>query len=273
MTRETIYPSRADARAEGGRFYRGATCKRGHVDAVRYVTNKACKLCSDHDAALRHGLVSEAEREAERARKREARLTWDSVERGYEARRAIRATPEGREAARRQRADYAARDPNGVIARQREERAAKAFEREIEREERRLAKAAAKADRTAARKAALIGRQTVVTRKKHRRYVRERDAPGSHTIDDARALLEAQGGQCSYCGVSGKLQKDHKVSLASGLPDATNDIDNIQWLCKPCNTQKWQRLDCEERVRRGLPAITPWDGWLGRALWLGLIAA
>jgi 5-methylcytosine-specific restriction protein A len=44
---------------------------------------------------------------------------------------------------------------------------------------------------------------------------------------------------CQQCGVTeldSPLHIDHIVSLAKG---GTNDLDNLQVLCQPCNQKKW----------------------------------
>lgn len=63
---------------------------------------------------------------------------------------------------------------------------------------------------------------------------------GSHTVQEVEALLEAQNFLCAnpYCGVDLRTiakHLDHIVSLAN---DGSNTIDNLQWLCDPCNRRK-----------------------------------
>jgi len=60
-------------------------------------------------------------------------------------------------------------------------------------------------------------------------------ARGQHTEDEWLALLEACGFKCLKCG-STKVVKDHIVPIHhDGSSDA---IDNLQPLCRPCNTSK-----------------------------------
>lgn len=40
---------------------------------------------------------------------------------------------------------------------------------------------------------------------------------------------------CRYCGSTENLSIDHIVPLARG---GTNDLDNLQFLCMPCNRRK-----------------------------------
>jgi 5-methylcytosine-specific restriction endonuclease McrA len=75
--------------------------------------------------------------------------------------------------------------------------------------------------------------------RKHRRdrKARQRNAPGSHTIEQLRELLEKQNFTCIYCPASLKEERqlDHIQALARG---GSNDISNLQWLCPTCNGRK-----------------------------------
>lgn len=42
--------------------------------------------------------------------------------------------------------------------------------------------------------------------------------------------------QCRICGATAPLEVDHVTPIAKG---GTNDDDNLQTLCKPCNRRKW----------------------------------
>lgn len=73
------------------------------------------------------------------------------------------------------------------------------------------------------------------------------------------ALLAAQGNRCAACGASGteaRLALDHIVSLLAG---GDHWPRNRQWLCQPCNSNKWCHSQTEWRNRRGIPLRTPWD--------------
>ena len=51
-------------------------------------------------------------------------------------------------------------------------------------------------------------------------------------------LVKRTGNKCLCCGVSGKkvtLHSDHVISLVNG---GAGDINNMQPLCKPCNSSK-----------------------------------
>lgn len=75
----------------------------------------------------------------------------------------------------------------------------------------------------------------------HRRRARLVAAAGSHTIEELQTLLEKQHHLCAnpYCYMllsnSWKSTIDHIEPLARG---GSNDISNLQWLCRRCNTSK-----------------------------------
>ena len=72
---------------------------------------------------------------------------------------------------------------------------------------------------------------------KARRYARERGAEGFHTLAEWNALKEKHHGRCAICGEKRPLTKDHKIPLSLG---GTDYIDNIQPLCRNCNSRKWK---------------------------------
>lgn len=61
------------------------------------------------------------------------------------------------------------------------------------------------------------------------------DTPDSYTEDQWQALCAFYNQTCLRCGKQKKLTVDHIVPLSLG---GTNSIDNIQPLCKSCNTSK-----------------------------------
>jgi 5-methylcytosine-specific restriction endonuclease McrA len=72
------------------------------------------------------------------------------------------------------------------------------------------------------------------------RRAREMNAPGSHTIAETKRLLVEQGCLCANPFCRADLRKtrrhlDHKTPLARG---GSNGIENLQWLCGPCNESK-----------------------------------
>lgn len=70
-----------------------------------------------------------------------------------------------------------------------------------------------------------------------RRRLRKIGNGGYHTIDDIVMILDEQGWKC-VCGEPLDLTNstvDHVVPVSKG---GSNDPDNIQMLCGPCNSQK-----------------------------------
>lgn len=67
------------------------------------------------------------------------------------------------------------------------------------------------------------------------RQARKRAAGGVHTVAEWRALCEWFENKCLACGAKGKLSIDHVIPIAIG---GTNDISNLQPLCKSCNSKK-----------------------------------
>lgn len=69
--------------------------------------------------------------------------------------------------------------------------------------------------------------------------IRKQNAPGSHTLDEWKAVKDYFNHCCAYClrGIDecGPLARDHVVPLTAGGSD---DIDNIVPSCKPCNSSK-----------------------------------
>lgn len=74
---------------------------------------------------------------------------------------------------------------------------------------------------------------------KARRYARERGAAGSHTLEQWNDLKIEFDNKCAFCRKEVKLTKDHIIPLSEG---GTDYIDNIQPLCKSCNSKKWKHI-------------------------------
>lgn len=68
---------------------------------------------------------------------------------------------------------------------------------------------------------------------------------GSHTVAEARALLERQRFRCAYCRgrislrakrcAPNRAELDHVTPISRG---GSNALENLQWLCHPCNRSK-----------------------------------
>ena len=73
-------------------------------------------------------------------------------------------------------------------------------------------------------------------RREHaRRYTsRKRANGGSHTVEEWLALCDAYDGKCARCGAE-EQTLDHIVPVLLG---GSNDIENIQPLCRSCNSSK-----------------------------------
>jgi 5-methylcytosine-specific restriction endonuclease McrA len=80
------------------------------------------------------------------------------------------------------------------------------------------------------------------------KHNRRRNVPGRHTIDEWKSLVEEFDGRCVRCGDRLGLQKltrDHVVPITNG---GTDNIDNIQPLCKQCNSSKGRRHSTDYRL-------------------------
>jgi 5-methylcytosine-specific restriction endonuclease McrA len=64
-------------------------------------------------------------------------------------------------------------------------------------------------------------------------------APGSYTEADWKVVCAKFENRCPACGKSCKLTADHIIPLSK---DGSHNIENIQPLCKSCNSRKGTRL-------------------------------
>ena len=86
----------------------------------------------------------------------------------------------------------------------------------------------------------------------HKRRARIAQTGGSYTRSEWRKLCEFYDHRCLCCGMKfQRLTVDHVLPLSKG---GTNNIENIQPLCRSCNSQKH---DKEIDYRYALP---PWFG-------------
>lgn len=74
---------------------------------------------------------------------------------------------------------------------------------------------------------------------KARRYAAERGAEGSHTLAEWEEVKKSNKYKCVHCGQKTKLTKDHIMPLSEG---GTDYIENIQPLCRNCNSRKWKHI-------------------------------
>jgi 5-methylcytosine-specific restriction endonuclease McrA len=87
------------------------------------------------------------------------------------------------------------------------------------------------------------------TRSRGRNYrARFKEADGSHTGDDIKALFIKQQGHCVYCNVKlgSDYHVDHIVALSKG---GSNWPNNLQLTCANCNISK-RAMDPLEFARR-----------------------
>ena len=69
----------------------------------------------------------------------------------------------------------------------------------------------------------------------NRYRLRLRSVGGSHTVEEWTNLCKQYGHRCLACGEQKPLTRDHVVPVFKG---GTDNISNIQPLCKACNTAK-----------------------------------
>lgn len=74
---------------------------------------------------------------------------------------------------------------------------------------------------------------------KAERYAREKGADGSHTLKQWQELKLKYKNKCAICGKEKPLTKDHIIPLSKG---GSNYIENIQPLCRNCNSKKNDKL-------------------------------
>ena len=79
----------------------------------------------------------------------------------------------------------------------------------------------------------------VIAHLKARRYAKEKNAEGSHTLEEWNDLKDSCGNVCVFCRSDKKLTKDHIIPLSKGGSDY---IENIQPLCRSCNSKKHNHI-------------------------------
>jgi 5-methylcytosine-specific restriction endonuclease McrA len=70
------------------------------------------------------------------------------------------------------------------------------------------------------------------------RRLRRKEVGGSHTVAEWKALKDQYDHKCLCCGKAEpevELTRDHIIAITKG---GTDDIENIQPLCRGCNAQK-----------------------------------
>ena len=74
-----------------------------------------------------------------------------------------------------------------------------------------------------------------------RRY-REQGTLGSHTLEQWSDLKNKYRQRCAKCKKKEILTRDHIIPITKG---GSNDISNIQPLCRPCNSKKFNHLEVQ----------------------------
>lgn len=76
-------------------------------------------------------------------------------------------------------------------------------------------------------------------------YHNRANVPGEHRDMEWNAILAWYGNRCLKCGSTTELCRDHIIPVT--WDGATNSYDNIQPLCRTCNTQKLNRNKTDYR--------------------------
>ena len=61
----------------------------------------------------------------------------------------------------------------------------------------------------------------------------------THTWKEWESLLKKYRYSCARCGSGEDICRDHKIPISKGGDDG---IDNIQPLCRQCNSRKWNKI-------------------------------
>lgn len=77
----------------------------------------------------------------------------------------------------------------------------------------------------------------IETSKDYRRRAKLRNSnlKGKHTLEEWKKLLKRYNFKCADCQLKKELTRDHIMPISKG---GSNDIDNIQPLCRSCNSRK-----------------------------------
>jgi hypothetical protein len=228
--------SRSEAKARGlARYYTGYGCVHGHV-ALRKTVNGVCVEC-EKDIMQRHR-DKHREKFREKWRRtsakwrilnpektRQKNKKWEAAnpDKVQEKKRRWRAANPERDKAQAKR--YREKHPEKIRIKLRRYRIENA--ERLAPDNRRRARQYQKDNPEAVRK-------YVNTRR-----ARQRNAEGSHTVKELEALIASQDFECIGCGADlwhpRNRTLDHIIALSRG---GSQWIENIQYLCKPCNSRK-----------------------------------
>jgi 5-methylcytosine-specific restriction endonuclease McrA len=93
-----------------------------------------------------------------------------------------------------------------------------------------------------------------------KRRATQMGAEGSFTAKDIDRIYSLQGGKCAGCGVKFKTTGTHRYHIdhivplrpANGGIPGSNNPENLQLLCRPCNCQKGNRSPEEWKRHRAI---------------------
>lgn len=71
------------------------------------------------------------------------------------------------------------------------------------------------------------------------RIARKKDVGGSFTLQEWNVVLSSYGNSCLWCGTDSRIEADHVVPL---VHKGKNIIQNIQPLCRTCNSKKGSKI-------------------------------
>lgn len=66
----------------------------------------------------------------------------------------------------------------------------------------------------------------------------------SMTMEIKKIIFERDNHQCVSCGAKERLEIDHKIPVTKG---GTNELDNLQVLCRSCNSSKGNKLNWKKK--------------------------
>lgn len=92
---------------------------------------------------------------------------------------------------------------------------------------------------------------------RHKRRAMKRASPGSHTRAEIEALLVSQNYHCASCESDLRIVKRHLDHWMPLILGGSNSIENLQWLCGPCNLHKKSKDPIDWLVRLGKASFYP----------------
>jgi 5-methylcytosine-specific restriction endonuclease McrA len=91
-----------------------------------------------------------------------------------------------------------------------------------------------------------------VAAKTSRRRAREFRAEGAHTASDLKAILARQNNCCVYCDADFAAVGKHLDHILPLILGGSNDPENLQYLCPPCNLAKGAKHPHDFAIERGI---------------------